>query len=100
MFLVGCPVPVPVTGAFGLPGALGRMPRLPCDPTTCVGASSFCKNAGDCPICGLPKLGNPPIVVVTPPGGIGRIVGSPLDDVAEGNEVAVDDGYIIEDVIP
>lgn len=35
----------------------------------------------------------------TPPGGMGRIVGSPLDEVEVGIEVAVDDGYIMEDVM-
>ena len=98
--MVVCPVAVPVTGAFGLPGALGKIPRRPCEPTTCVGASSFCMNAGDWPICGFARLGRPTMPVFAPPGGIGRIVGSPLEEVEGGNEVAVDDGYIMEDVMP
>lgn len=36
-----------------------------------------------------------------PPGGMGRMVGRPLaEEVLEGIEVAVEDGYIMEDDMP
>lgn len=55
--------------------------------------------AGDCPSCVFARLGSPVMEPPTPPGGMGRIVGSPLDEVEVGMEVAVDDGYIMEDVM-
>jgi len=95
------PVALPVAGGFGLPGALGKMPRRPCDPTTCVGASSFCVK-DDCwaswPV--LDMLGRPLMAPVTPPGGIGRMVGRPTEDVVAGMDVAVEEGYIMEDDMP
>jgi hypothetical protein len=35
-------VPVPVAVTAGLPGADGKIPRLPWEPTTCVGCSWSC----------------------------------------------------------
>lgn len=90
------PAPLPCAGGFGLPGALGRMPRRPWEPTTCVGCSSFCMNDGCCPIPALVKLGKPLMEPVTPPGGIGRRLGKPAAELTGGIEVAVDAGYIID----
>jgi len=42
-------------------------------------------------------LGRPFIEPLTPPGGIGRIVGRPTEDVEFGIDVAVEDGYIMDD---
>lgn len=83
--------PLPAAGGFGRPGALGSTPRLPCEPTTCVGASSFCTNAGCWPSWPAFRLGRP---LVRPPTGIGRSAGRLLAaEVAEGIAVAVEDGY-------
>jgi hypothetical protein len=45
-------------------------------------------------------LGKPLMELLTPPGGIGRRLGRPAADVVDGMDVAVEEGYIIDCVMP
>lgn len=92
-------VPLPCGGGLGLPGALGRIPRRPCEPTTWVGCCSSCMKEGACPIWLIcwpawARLGKLPPAPIMPPGGIGRRFGS-REEVAEGMGEDVDVGYIM-----